>query len=76
MDALREPPELLDSPSDLVGNLIGLSAELDLHRKRHELLLHALVQLALDPPAVFAGGDDEPPPGRAQVFDLGQTTIR
>ena len=34
------------------------------------MLLHALVQVALDPAAVGIGGQDEPLPGRAQLRDL------
>ena len=77
MDALRELPQLVDGAIHLVRDLIRLSAELDLHGERDEPLLNALVQFALDPPAVFVCGSDEPPPGRAQVFDLvAQVTIR
>ena len=34
------------------------------------MLLHAVVQVALDAAAVGIGGQDEPLPGCAQLFDL------
>jgi hypothetical protein len=43
---------------------------LEVDRERHELLLHARVQVALDPAAVRIGGQDQPFSRRAQLLDL------
>jgi hypothetical protein len=44
-----------------------LDCELQVDRKRDQVLLYALVQLALDPAAVGIGGQDQPFAGRAQL---------
>jgi hypothetical protein len=43
---------------------------LEVDRERHELLLHARVQVALDPAPVGIGGQDQPFSRRAQLLDL------
>ena len=47
------------------------AAELQVHCERHEVLLHDLVQVALDPAVVRVGSHDEPLAGRAELGDLG-----
>jgi hypothetical protein len=43
---------------------------LEVDREGHELLLHARVQVALDPAAVSIGGQDQAFSRRAQLLDL------
>ena len=47
-----------------------LARELQVDRERDQVLLRAVVEVALDPAAVGIGGQDEPLPGRAQLLDL------
>jgi hypothetical protein len=57
----------------LRGRWIGSSKtyrELQVDGERDEVLLDALVQVALDPAAVGVGREDESLPGRAQLRDL------
>ena len=44
--------------------------ELEVDRERHEVLLHAPVQLPLERPAVGVGGEDDPLARRTQRRDL------
>ena len=44
--------------------------ELKSHGERHQVLLHAAVELPLDAAAVGVGGADEPCPRRAQLGEL------
>jgi hypothetical protein len=44
--------------------------ELEIDRKRDQVLLRTVVEVALDPAAVCIVGDSQPLAGRAQVFDL------
>ena len=49
--------------------------ELEPHCERHQVLLHAAVQLALDPATVGIVGADEPCPRRAQLGELRVQTL-
>ena len=82
VDPLREARRLVEGvlhvAADLLeerlcGGGIGVERglrELEPHGERHQVLLHAAVQLALDPAAVGIGGADEPCPRRAQLGEL------
>jgi hypothetical protein len=47
-----------------------LGCELELDGERDQMLLHAFVEVALDPPPLGIGGEDEPLSGRAELIDL------
>ena len=47
-----------------------LARQLEVHRERDQVLLRAIVEVALDRAAVCVGGQDEPLAGRAELFDL------
>ena len=68
---LHVAPHLFEEPPrrSRVGVRQG-PASCEVDRERDQLLLHAVVQVALDPPAVCVGRQDEPLPGRAQLRDL------
>ena len=82
VDPVRELPRLLERvpyvASDLVEELPGrsgilvrqLARKLDVDRERDQVLLNTVVELALDPPAVGVGGQDEALSGCAELLDL------
>ena len=82
MDALRELRRLADRLLDVSSHVLdrGLRSlrvgvhlharELEVDGERHEVLLHAPVQLALDRAALGVGREDEPLARRAQPCDL------
>ena len=52
-----------------------ISRELEIDRKRDQVLLRTVVEVSLDPAAVCIVGDSQPLAGRAQVFDLDVESI-
>jgi hypothetical protein len=52
------------------------AGELQLDGERDEVLLRALVEVTLDPPAVGIGSKNEPRPGRAQLGNLGAQPLK
>ena len=80
MDAAREVAQLLQGEVRLLAGpahqldrarVTGLHALLrhpEVQRERHQPLLRAVVQVALDPPPLRVGGGDDP---RARVLELG-----
>ena len=52
-----------------------ISRELEIDRKRDQVLLRTVVELALDSAAVCIVGDSQPLAGRAQVVDLEEESL-
>ena len=68
---LDVPPHLFEQR--LRGRRICVDqwvGELQLDRERDEVLLHVVVQVALDRASIGVGGKNEPYPGRAQLDNL------
>jgi hypothetical protein len=53
----------------------GLHGELEAHGERDEVLVDAVVKLALDRPALGIRGQGKPSPGRAEIFRLGTQPV-
>ena len=59
-----------------VGSVLGLQlGAAERHRQRHQPLLHAVVQVALDPPALGLEGVDQPGARAPQVVDRGDEPL-
>ena len=68
--AARRAPSPRGAPSPPQDRRPPTARELQVDGERDQVLLHAVVEVALDAAAVGIGGQDEPLPGRAQLLDL------
>ena len=78
---MREVPELLDGVLEIVADLLEhllrrvriavgeLANQVDVHRQRDEVLLRAVVEVALDLAPRLVGRCNDPRPRRAQLFE-------
>ena len=81
MDAARELAQLGERHRELLADLVDGAREPavaeprlehpQVQRERDELLLGAVVEVALDPPARVVGGLDDPQPRHPQLLHAG-----
>ena len=82
VDAVRQLAQLLDGLLDILGQLVqhlsrgrgivgdDVPGQAQVHRHRHQVLLGAVVQVALHPAALRVAAGDDPGPGPAQLLGL------